>query len=136
MIYKYIEMFFETWRYDYLFILIDTYGNETKILYANHTDHDITNLTDGISQDVKYIEEYAGNFANLLKIAPHIALFTVNEYSQPKIDLTVAYNDTMQHSLPILINLLSNTYYRYDRTFSQISNVIFEYLCLKRISCD
>ncbi|XP_031848316.1 cholesterol transporter ABCA5 isoform X1 [Nomia melanderi] len=90
----------------------DTYGNETKILYANHTDHDITNLTDGISQDVKYIEEYTGNFANLLKIASHIAVFTVNEYSQPKIDLTVAYNDTMQHSLPILINLLSNTYYR------------------------
>ncbi|CAK9809913.1 Cholesterol transporter ABCA5 [Anthophora plagiata] len=90
----------------------DTYGNETKILYANSTNHDITNLIDGISHDVKYIEEYYGNFASLLKIAPHMAAFNINEYSLPKLNLTVAYNDTMQHSLPILINLLSNTYHR------------------------
>ncbi|XP_034182709.1 cholesterol transporter ABCA5 isoform X1 [Osmia lignaria lignaria] len=90
----------------------DTYGNETKILYANNTDRDITDLINGISQDVKYIEEYYGNFANLLKIAPHIAAINVTEYNLPKIDLTIAYNDTMQHSLPILFNLLSNTYYR------------------------
>ncbi|XP_043578785.1 cholesterol transporter ABCA5-like isoform X1 [Bombus pyrosoma] len=90
----------------------DTYGNETKLLYANNTDHDITNLIDGINQDVKYIEEYYGNFANLLKIAPHMSAFNINEYSLSRINLTVAYNDTMQHSLPILINLLSNTYYR------------------------
>ncbi|XP_017752415.1 PREDICTED: ATP-binding cassette sub-family A member 2-like [Eufriesea mexicana] len=90
----------------------DTYGNETKLLYANNTDHDITDLIDGISQDVKYIEEYYGSFANLLQISPHIAVFNINEYNLPKIHLTVAYNDTMQHSLPILMNLLSNTYYR------------------------
>ncbi|KAK1133937.1 hypothetical protein K0M31_011724 [Melipona bicolor] len=90
----------------------DTYGNETKILYANNTDHDITDLIVGISENVKHIEEYYGNFANLLKIAPHIAAFNITEYSLPRINLTVAYNDTMQHSLPILINLLSNTYYR------------------------
>ncbi|KOX68527.1 ATP-binding cassette sub-family A member 5 [Melipona quadrifasciata] len=90
----------------------DTYENETKILYANNTDHDITDLIVGISENVKHIEEYYGNFANLLKIAPHIAAFNITEYSLPRINLTVAYNDTMQHSLPILINLLSNTYYR------------------------
>lgn len=91
---------------------VDTYCNETKILYANNTDHDITDLIEGISQDVKYIEEYYGNFANLLKIAPHMAVFNINEYDQHKINLTIVYNDTTQHSLPILINLLSNTYYR------------------------
>ncbi|XP_033331289.2 cholesterol transporter ABCA5 isoform X1 [Megalopta genalis] len=90
----------------------DTYGNETKLLYVNNTDHDITALIDGIGQDVRYIEEYDGDFANLLKVAPHAAVFSVNEYSKYKINLTVAYNDTMQHSLPILINLLSNTYHR------------------------
>ncbi|XP_031368281.1 ATP-binding cassette sub-family A member 5-like isoform X2 [Apis dorsata] len=90
----------------------DTYGNQTKILYTNSTDHDITDLIDGIGQDVKYIKEYHGNFANLLKIAPHVAAFNINEYSLSRINLIIAYNDTMQHSLPILINLLSNTYYR------------------------
>lgn len=83
-------------------------------MYANNTDHDITDLIDGISQNVKHIEEYYGNFANLLKIAPHVAAFNITEYSLSRINLTVAYNDTMQHSLPILINLLSNTYYRYS----------------------
>lgn len=98
----------------FLFAFTDTYGNQTKILYTNSTDHDITDLIDGIGQDVKYIKEYHGNFANLLKIAPHVAAFNINEYSLSKINLIIAYNDTMQHSLPILINLLSNTYYRYN----------------------
>ncbi|KZC11898.1 ATP-binding cassette sub-family A member 5 [Dufourea novaeangliae] len=90
----------------------DTYGEETKLLYTNHTDHDISDLIDGIAQDIRYIEEYNGDFANLSKVAPHMAVFSINKYSEGKIDLTVAYNDTMQHSLPILINSLSNTYYR------------------------
>lgn len=91
----------------------ETYGNETKILYTNSTDHDLTDLIEGIGQDVKCIDEYYGNFANLLKIAPHITAFNISEYSLPRLNLTVAYNDSMQHSLPIIINLLSNTYYRY-----------------------
>ncbi|XP_017880849.1 ATP-binding cassette sub-family A member 5-like isoform X1 [Ceratina calcarata] len=90
----------------------DTYGNETKILYTNSTDHDITDLIDGISQDVRYIEDYYGKFLDVLKVAPHMAAFNITEYSRLKINLTVAYNDTMQHSLPILLNVLSNAYHR------------------------
>ncbi|GAB1868912.1 ABC transporter domain-containing protein [Camponotus japonicus] len=89
-----------------------TYGEETKILYVNNTDRDITELMDGIGQNAKHIEEYDGNFANLLNIAPHVAAFNINDYNLPRFNLTVIYNDTMQHSLPILINILSNTYYR------------------------
>ncbi|XP_025262179.1 ATP-binding cassette sub-family A member 5 isoform X4 [Camponotus floridanus] len=89
-----------------------TYGEETKILYINNTDRDITELMDGIGQNAKHIEEYDGNFANLLNIAPHVAAFNINDYNLPRFNLTVIYNDTMQHSLPILINILSNTYYR------------------------
>ncbi|XP_032674925.1 ATP-binding cassette sub-family A member 5-like isoform X2 [Odontomachus brunneus] len=89
-----------------------TYGDETKILYMNNTDRDITDLMDSITQDAKYIEEYDGDFANLLNIAPHIAAFNINSYSPPRMNLTVVYNDTMQHSLPILVNILSNAYHR------------------------
>ncbi|XP_011146554.1 ABC transporter A family member 1 isoform X4 [Harpegnathos saltator] len=89
-----------------------TYGEETKIVYMNNTDRDISELMDGIAQDVKHIEEYDGNFANLLNIAPHIAAFNINDYCPPRMNLTVIYNDTMQHSLPILLNILSNTYHR------------------------
>lgn len=90
----------------------DSYGNETKILYLNNTDVDITPLIEGISQDVMHIEEYDGNFDNLLKTAPHMAAFNINDYSFPTMNLTIVYNDTMQHSLPILLNVLLNTYYR------------------------
>lgn len=66
-----------------------------------------------MGQDVKHIEEYDGNYANLLKNAPHVAAFNINDYTFPKMNLTIVYNDTMQHSLPILLNVLLNTYYRY-----------------------
>ncbi|XP_025262177.1 ATP-binding cassette sub-family A member 5 isoform X2 [Camponotus floridanus] len=96
----------------WLHLMQETYGEETKILYINNTDRDITELMDGIGQNAKHIEEYDGNFANLLNIAPHVAAFNINDYNLPRFNLTVIYNDTMQHSLPILINILSNTYYR------------------------
>lgn len=86
--------------------------NETEIVYLNNTDCDITKLIDSIAQDAKHIEEYDGSFANLMNIAPHIAAFNITDYSLPQLNLTVTYNDTMQHSLPILINILSNAYYR------------------------
>ncbi|KAI4494625.1 hypothetical protein M0804_000826 [Polistes exclamans] len=90
----------------------ETYGNKTKILYVNNTKVDITPLMDGINQDVKHVDEYDGNFVSLLKNAPHMAAFNINEYNFPKMNLTIVYNDTMQHSLPILVNVLLNTYYR------------------------
>nr|XP_050848484.1 cholesterol transporter ABCA5-like [Vespula vulgaris]XP_050848485.1 cholesterol transporter ABCA5-like [Vespula vulgaris]XP_050848486.1 cholesterol transporter ABCA5-like [Vespula vulgaris] len=90
----------------------DTYGNRTKIVYFNNTNVDITSLIDSISHDVKHIDEYDGNYVNLLKIGPHIAAFNINEYNSLNMDLTIIYNDTMQHSLPILLNVLLNTYYR------------------------
>lgn len=95
-----------------IYLSAETYGKETQILYMNNTDRDITELMDSVAQDAKHIEEYDGNFANLLNIAPHIATFNINDYNLPHINLTVIYNDTMQHSLPILMNILSNTYYR------------------------
>lgn len=41
-----------------------------------------------------------------------MAAFNINDYSFPTMNLTIVYNDTMQHSLPILLNVLLNTYYR------------------------
>ncbi|XP_029171757.1 ATP-binding cassette sub-family A member 5-like isoform X1 [Nylanderia fulva] len=89
-----------------------TYGEETKILYINNSDRDITELMNGIAHDAKHIEEYDGDFVNLLNIAPHVAAFNITNYNLPQFNLTVIYNDTMQHSLPILVNILSNTYHR------------------------
>lgn len=57
---------------------------------------------------------YNGNFSLLLDMAPHMAALNVNVWEMPEISITTIYNDTAQHSLPIVINLLSNAFYRLE----------------------
>ncbi|XP_012225217.1 cholesterol transporter ABCA5-like isoform X2 [Linepithema humile] len=89
-----------------------TYGKETKILYMNNSDHDITDFMENIAHDVMKVEEYNGSFVNLLNVAPHFAALNISDYNLSRFNLTLVYNDTMQHSLPILMNILTNSYYR------------------------
>uniref|UniRef100_A0A182UJ49 ABC transporter domain-containing protein n=1 Tax=Anopheles melas TaxID=34690 RepID=A0A182UJ49_9DIPT len=57
-------------------------------------------------------EDFSGNFSSLLEIAPHMAAFNVNVISWSNVSITTLYNDTTQHSLPIILNLISNTLLR------------------------
>uniref|UniRef100_A0A8W7Q0T1 ABC transporter domain-containing protein n=1 Tax=Anopheles coluzzii TaxID=1518534 RepID=A0A8W7Q0T1_ANOCL len=57
-------------------------------------------------------EDFSGNFSSLLDIAPHMAAFNVNVISWSNVSITTLYNDTTQHSLPIILNLISNTLLR------------------------
>lgn len=57
-------------------------------------------------------EEYDGNFSNLLDISPHMGAFDVKMLSWSNVSVTALYNDTAQHSLPIVLNLFSNALYR------------------------
>ncbi|XP_066591826.1 cholesterol transporter ABCA5-like [Prorops nasuta] len=90
----------------------ETYGESTKILYINNSKRDVDPFLSRIAEKVKNVEEYGGNYTNLLSIAPHMAVFNISDYTLPRVNLTVVYNDTMQHSLPIIINILSNAYYK------------------------
>lgn len=58
------------------------------------------------------LNEYDGNFSGLLDIAPHTAAFNINKFDYPEYSITILYNDTEQHSLPVVINLISNSFYR------------------------
>jgi hypothetical protein len=60
------------------------------------------------------VDLYNGNFSLLLDLAPHMAALNVNVWEMPEISITTIYNDTAQHSLPIVINLLSNAFYRLE----------------------
>lgn len=93
-------------------VFSDTYGEETKVLYMNNSDRDITDFLENIDYDVKNVEEYNGSFPNLLHVAPHFAALNISDYNPSRFNVTVVYNDTMQHSLPILMNILTNSYYR------------------------
>lgn len=53
-------------------------------------------------------ENYDGNYSELLEISPHIAAINVTSLT----DMIVLYNDTTQHSLPVILNMISNTFYR------------------------
>lgn len=61
--------------------------------------------------NVTSLDEYDGNFSLLLDIAPHMAAININKFEHPNYAVTILYNDTAQHSLPIVINLISNALY-------------------------
>ncbi|XP_055621731.1 cholesterol transporter ABCA5-like [Toxorhynchites rutilus septentrionalis] len=65
-----------------------------------------------LKQSSNVTEEYNGNFSVLLDIAPHMAAFNINAISWSNVSITTLYNDTTQHSLPIILNLISNTMLR------------------------
>ncbi|KAB0791349.1 hypothetical protein PPYR_03149 [Photinus pyralis] len=97
-----------------LYLNSRTYGNETTILVYNGTDGNIDLFIDTLRQ-VSHgrVSMYDGNFSLLLNIAPNMAALNINQLDLPNVNITVIYNDTLQHSLPIIINLVDNTIYRY-----------------------
>lgn len=94
--------------------MLDTYQDETRILFTNQSSHDIAPFLNQIKQDVNYVEEFKGKYADLLDMAPHMAVLNINSFDNEHMNLTISYNDTMQHSLPVLANIISNSYLRYD----------------------
>lgn len=79
----------------------------------NGSDRDLDGfLGELVGLGVSGIDIYDGNFSKLLHIAPHMAALNINTFASPDFGITVIYNDTAQHSLPIVLNLISNTFYR------------------------
>lgn len=76
-----------------------------------------------IKKDVNYVEEFKGKFTDLLHVAPHMAILNVNQFENEHMNFTITYNDTMQHSLPVLVNIISNAYLRY-------------YLIIRKYQCE
>lgn len=67
------------------------------------------------------IERYNGNYSLLLEVKPHMAALNINVFDPPVFNVTLIYNDTMQHSLPILMNLFNNALYRYFLLYYKFS---------------
>lgn len=58
------------------------------------------------------VDDYDGGFASLLNISSHIAAINVSSFTDKNITLTVLYNDTAQHSLPVVLNMITNAIHR------------------------
>ncbi|XP_039297783.1 ATP-binding cassette sub-family A member 2 [Nilaparvata lugens] len=62
--------------------------------------------------DVK-TEYYDGQYPTLLDVAPHMAALDIFSCCDLKdAEYTVLYNDTTQHSLPIIVNIMNNALYK------------------------
>lgn len=91
---------------------MDLYKNAAVAIH-NESSQNLDILYDQfLSMGVSKLDEYDGNFSRLLDIAPHIAAFNINSFEYPNYSITILYNDTQQHSLPVVINLVSNAFYR------------------------
>lgn len=92
----------------------NTYREFTKVAIHNGTDKNIDEFLDSLLRlGVSDLKLYNGNFSLLLEMAPHMAALNINSYHLPNLSITAIYNDTAQHSLPIIINLINNALYRY-----------------------
>lgn len=90
-----------------------TYEGKTAFAVHNASDRNLDHFFDQlIDIGVDRIDNYDGNFSLLLDIAPHMAALNINVFEYPDYSITVMYNDTVQHSLPVVINLISNGLYR------------------------
>jgi ATP-binding cassette subfamily A (ABC1) protein 5 len=91
----------------------DVYNTHTKLAFHNATSASLDEFVQSLEKSgSSSVDLYNGNFSLLLDLAPHMAALNVNVWDIPKISITTIYNDTAQHSLPIVINLLSNALYR------------------------
>lgn len=92
----------------------NTYKEFTNIAIHNGTDANIDDFLENLlAMKTDDIEIYNGNFTLLLDMAPHMAALNINSYHLPNFSVTTIYNDTAQHSLPIIINLINNAVYRW-----------------------
>lgn len=90
-----------------------TYGSQTTFAVFNGSSQNLDGFYQQLSHiGVKQIDEYDGNFSLLLEMSPHMAALNINSFTYPEYSITVIYNDTAQHSLPVVINLISNGLYR------------------------
>lgn len=92
----------------------DTYKNHTRIAFHNATSASLDEFVQSLEETGSFVDLYNGNFSLLLDLSPHMAALNVNVWEIPEINITTIYNDTAQHSLPIVINLLSNAFYRLE----------------------
>ena len=97
----------------------NTYGkdiNNVAIHFNNDADdttyYDDKTFIDEFSKITNANQNYDGNYSELLNISPHIAAINFTSLTDTNISLIVLYNDTTQHSLPVILNMISNTFYR------------------------
>ena len=87
-----------------MYAFLDTYANGTFIV-QKFAKSDLLEDFDPNS-NLKL-----GEITDLVNIKPNIGAIVVEECCE-EINLTIAYNDTTMHSLPVMLNIVNNALYR------------------------
>lgn len=92
-----------------------TYTNKTSI--AIHTGEESFDLNPFVNILSSFgagpIEtQYNGSFPGLLGMYPHMAAFNINVLTAEEFMVVAMYNDTFTHSLPVIVNLLTNALFK------------------------
>ncbi|XP_074871096.1 cholesterol transporter ABCA5 isoform X2 [Carettochelys insculpta] len=82
---------------------------KTSLLLQNSTDSDIDDLI-SVLRNQKILTEMF-NDSDYLSVAPHTAALNVS-LSEKNYIFTAVFNSTMVHSLPVLMNIISNLFLR------------------------
>ncbi|KAF4526763.1 hypothetical protein B566_EDAN015792 [Ephemera danica] len=94
----------------------ETYGSATRLTLHNASGSPLNALVSALEEQSASLSLYNGSFAFLLHLAPHLAAFNVSSCdvsaNTAELEVTIVYNDTAQHSLPVALNLVSNAFYR------------------------
>lgn len=92
----------------------DVYRKETRIIVINKNNNTMLNhLVNELNHEAE-VDWFDGTYASLLDTkVSHIAAINFTDCCNPhNISYTVIYNDTAQHSLPVVLNLISSAVYR------------------------
>ncbi|CAG9831938.1 unnamed protein product [Diabrotica balteata] len=99
---------------------IHMYNFQNISVYNEDNSEYFTKFKDQLEKLV-VLDTYNGKFSSLLDIAPHLAAFNFKSFSSTSQSIAVLYNDTYVHNLPILVNLISNAFYRTVTPLAEIS---------------
>jgi ATP-binding cassette, subfamily A (ABC1), member 5 len=73
-----------------------------------------------MKMEANYLESNPFFPSQQLNSTPHMAAINITSFKDKNITLTVLYNDTTQHSLPVVLNIIANAI---QRTFSGSSDL-------------
>lgn len=98
----------------------DTYGNVYGRIAVNFIGHvandddalDYQAFVDELGRMTEIDDTFDGDFATLLNVTPHMAVLNFTSFTDSNITLTLLYNDTTQHSLPVVMNMIANALQR------------------------
>lgn len=111
---------------DESFLVAPIKGPGDYIDDSNGEFEDVLNFQafiDELSKITEIDDGYDGGFATLLNSTPHMAAINITSFTDTNITIMVLYNDTTQHSLPVVLNLITNAIYRVFAGTSDIPSI-------------